>query len=314
MTSVLHHRRPPLAFTLGLLAAFSVAPALGSYVSPFPNIGQAGGYTVFGLDTTIDGVGGTSTIKGDVAVGPNGSLTLGGNSVVTGTVFRDPSATVSVGGGSTVGGTVVQNMTLALDDAFGAAAAFSSHAADQTISGNLTSSTSFSPVDGGTKFIDVNGNVSLGGSNTLTFNGTADDYYVVNVSGTFALGGTADIQLAGGITPQDLFFNIEFSDASQNGLQLASGTHSLGTFLVPFSEVTLDGGTSASPVVTGAIIGDGHNIAIQSTAWVEGAPSPLTVSPEPTSLASLGACLLLISLRRRSVTPQKFATHTECEC
>jgi hypothetical protein len=248
----------------------------------------------------VDNVGGTGHILGDVGIGPNGSLVLGGGSDITGTAFRDSTGSISLGTGTIDGGVVVQSMSGAMNDAFGAAAAFTAHAADQTISGNLTTSTSFTPIAGGTKFIDINGDVNLGGSSILSFSGAANDYYVVNVTGQFMLGGTAKIQLSGGMTAQNLIFNIEYNNATNNGVNLASGTHAFGTFLVPFSEVKADGGSQALPVLTGAFIGDGESISLMSTPWVVGQPIPPV--PEPGTLALVGcgaAALVSYRWRRR---------------
>jgi hypothetical protein len=83
------------------------------------------------------------------------------------------------------------------------------------------------------------------------------------------------------LTAQNLIFNIELNNHNAVGLSLASGRHSFGTFLVPFSGSKLDGGTQANPVLTGALVGDGASILIQSTAWVVG--DPIAAVPEPGS-------------------------------
>ena len=278
------------------------APLLCSaqFLTPTPNIGAAGGYTIFGLNLTVDSIGGTSHILGDVAVGTNGTLNLQGGSQITGTVYKDPSATVIVGGGSTIlGGQVTTALTQADIDAHAASAQFSAAPANQTIAGNVTSSTVFTPI-GGTKIIDITGNVNLGGSSTLSFSGTASDYFIVNVGGSFNMGGTASIVLSGGLTPQHLIWNIELNSPSTVGLSLASGTHSFGTFLAVNTSTKIDGGTSANPALTGAIIGDGTaggtGILIQSTAWISGAPIPI---PEPTALALGALAFGLFAFRRR---------------
>jgi len=80
--------------------------------------------------------------------------------------------------------------------------------------------------------------------------------------------------------------NIEAN--SGTGLSLASGTHSFGTFLVPYSNtIKLDGGTSANGVLTGALIAGG-DIELQSTPWIIGAPiqppRPGAEAPEPATI------------------------------
>jgi hypothetical protein len=225
-----------------------------------------------------------------VGVGPNGTLNLQGGSIVVGTVYKDPTGTVVTGGGSTIsGGIVTRSLSQAVSDAQAAAAEFASAPANQTITGNLSSGMAFSPNPGGTKIIDITGNVNLGGSSILSFSGTSNDYYVVNVGGSFAFGGTSAILLSGGLTPQNLFFNIELNNNNAVGLMLASGTHSFGTFLVPYSEVMLDGGTQPNPVLIGAVIGGGASINIQSTAWVVGVPEPGSVTLLVLGGAAFGA-------------------------
>jgi hypothetical protein len=157
----------------------------------------------------------------------------------------------------------------------------------------------FSPNPGGTKIIDINGNVNLGGSSILSFTGTANDYYIVNVAGSFALGGTSSIVLFGGMTAQNLIFNIELNNNNAVGLMLASGTHSFGTFLVPYSEVKLDGGTQPDPVLTGAVIGGGALISIQSTAWVAGMPIQSVPEPGSVTLLAIGGAAFGAATRWR---------------
>jgi hypothetical protein len=206
-------------------------------------------------------------------------LNLQGGSIITGTVYKDPTGTVTTGGGSVIsGGIVTKSMSQAVSDAQAASSEFASATPNQTINGNLSSGMSFSPNPGGTEIIDITGNVNVGGSSILSFTGTANDYYIVNVGGSFALGGTSAIVLSGGMTPQNLIFNIELNNNNAVGLMLASGTHSFGTFLVPHSEAMLDGGTAPNPVLVGAVIGGGASISIQSTAFVVGVPEPGSVT------------------------------------
>jgi hypothetical protein len=51
-------------------------------------------------------------------------------------------------------------------------------------------------------------------------------------------------------------------------------------------------GQAGAYTVPGAVIGDGHNILIQSTAFVQGQPIGATV-PEPSSVISLGLGAIL---------------------
>ena len=71
----------------------------------------------------------------------------------------------------------------------------------------------------------------------------------------------------GGMTFQNLFFNIELNNSNVVGLNLASE----GPFfrhLVPFSGAKLDRSSQAAPVLTRALIGDGASILIGSAALV----------------------------------------------
>jgi len=260
------------------LCSGSIAPPL--------NLGAASTYTVFSLTGATDNVGGSSTVVGDVAVGNNGTLNVQGTSTITGTAFVGTGATVIVGGGSTIGaGQTPRDLTQANTDAHNSASTFAALSADQTISGNLTSSQIFNPVAGQIKVVDITGNVNVGGSGTLTFNGTANDFYIINVGGSFMLGGTASILLSGGILPQNLVFNIASANSTA-ALQLASGTHSIGTFLVANGGANMHGGNAANPVLTGAVVA--NNIQIQSTAYILGVPT----IPEPSTVMA-GALLLL---------------------
>ncbi len=292
---------------LAVSALFLTASsARADFLDPIPNVGQAGGYTVLGLTNTVNNTGGTSTVTGDVGVGPGGELDMQGGSKVTGTVFVDQTGNVVLGGGSTVGGTVVQSMSQAVSDAIAASTAFAAATPNQTIAAATVNAggTSFSN-PGGTEIVKITGNVDLEGSHTLTFTGAANDHYVVDVTGGLKLGGSSKILLSGGITPSDLIFNIEENNASVNGVDIESGAHAVGTFLAPFTSATVHGGSLLDPALTGAVIAGGNTINIQSTAYITGAPTPPV--PAPSSAVSLigMACVAAIGFqatrRRRGI-------------
>ena len=92
---------------------------------------------------------------------------------------------------------------------------------------------------------------------TVTFNGSADDLFVVNIAGDLVLSGSSQILLSGGLTPANVLFNVG-GKASQSGSSIVNGT-----LLVPNGKVD-----NASANFYGAIYAP--EIALSGGAGVNG--------------------------------------------
>lgn len=282
------------------------------------SLGAAGNYAIFSLPenaltTQTPGapvnIGGTSTVTGSVGLGPNSVLTLAGGSKITGNLDVANTASYSTSGGSTIGGTITTGIDFsqAVKDAVNASTNYAALTPTQTFATGISGSQTIT--GNGVNVIDVTGNINLGGSSALTLSGGANAYFIFNVSGTVMFGGSSAITLTGGATANHVLFNVTDVDTSNYAVQLASGTHAVGTFLVPYSGMDIHGGSLGNPVLLGAIIADGSGgssgIDVMSTAYLT--QESFQVSPEPSSavvVAVVGLTALgLAALRRLRQRP-----------
>ncbi|CAH9014486.1 choice-of-anchor A family protein [Candidatus Nitrosacidococcus sp. I8] len=86
---------------------------------------------------------------------------------------------------------------------------------------------------------NISGGINLGGADTLTLSGSADEQFIINVDGGATFGIGSSIVLDGGVTANHVLFNIENGD-----LQGLGGVKLFGTFLLPNGNLNLSGGAS----------------------------------------------------------------------
>lgn len=136
--------------------------------------------------------------------------------------------------------------------------------------------------------LDANGNYvfkvnsfQFNNGSTLTINGGADQYVVLNFAANAQFGGT--IQLSGGITSDHVLFNLA---GNNNTLQISANAATLtGTFLDANGNISID-----HSVLNGRLFGgDSQNEQIVSGALINAPVSPV---PEPSTMLA-GALVLL---------------------
>lgn len=288
-----------LRLTLSRLAGLLLAsvPLLCATTSRATSIGlgQASQYTVFSLSGTYQNNSNVA-ITGNVAVGPQGKLSVAAPSSVNGTLFRDPSATVS-GTNNVLGGVQVMNLTQAVNDAINASNAFAALAPTQVLA-SIKSAISFTG-NGADNVISLKGDINLGGKNNITLSGGTNDYFIFNIAGGMTLGGSASIVLAGGVTANHVLFN--FIGA---GKELTSkvGNVIQGTVLAIDRDITFHG-------AFGEIIGGGDKLTLMSGAQVTGMPfTPSLPRPVPEGGPDFWfSALVLLLLATFATTRPKLA-------
>jgi hypothetical protein len=270
------------------IALLLSAPLVRSqtFLDPFPNLGQAGGYTVLDLSgngiTDTMGNNGATQITGDIGVAAGNNMVLK-KITITGTIYQDAGANIQTNSGnvSISGGIMSRDMSQASTDAVNAATTFAAMSANQSYTAAQVNNGISFTTSGTTTVININGNLSLTGSSALSFTGTSANYYIVNVTGTFSMAGASTITLSGGMTAQNLIFNIEAS--SGTGLVLNTSSGASGTFLNVNSASTIDKSGNNTAELTGAILGAGVSIGGTGTSTViAGAPIPSELSPPTT--------------------------------
>jgi len=275
-----------IAVLSGAVACCISGGASGSVV----DLGAASGYSVLGLNNTNVFLSNV-TVNGDVGVSPQGTLTLMAPSTVTGTIFVDVTASIGSSAGTATGGiNHTVNLASAVNDAISASLFASSLSATQTVSG--ISSALTLQGNGGITVLDVNGGISLNNQN-ITLNGSANDKFVLNISGNLSMGGTASIVLGGGVTAGNVLLNF---DGTNQTINTHVGDVVNATILAPTANgLTLDGKFYQ-------IIAGGPNITLMSGAQVGG----LTSIPEANSgLVMIPFVLGMLALALKKMLPAK---------
>jgi hypothetical protein len=226
-------------------------------------IGSAG-------NTSIS-MSGSSSIRGTIAnagVANAGDVNMSGSSLINGVLSLNTAGRLNKSGTSKVVEGVRQNTATdgVLDQAVADALTASQTAAN--LPATIPSPTNV-VISNPSQNITITGrtgtnvwnitNVAIS-NGTLTLSAPAGGYFIINVSGNFALSGKSKIVLAGGITASEVLYNFI---GSGGGISLTGGASVTGILLAPQRVVALDCST-----VTGEILSGGICIAFSGTTQV----------------------------------------------
>ena len=211
-----------------------------------PTLGSASLYPALGLgNIPVTLVGSTfansSVVAGNIGVtGSGGSVEVQGAAGVAGIVGHEPGSTVTCTPAGDcpskiLGGIVSQDMSGPEADLRAASAAFAAMAPTQTY-GNLTNATSIGG-NGCINVIQINGEIDLNGTTTISLTGTVDDYFVINVTGDFLTSGNAEVVLDG-LDPSQVIFNLVTPGAT---VELGGDSGGNFTILNPDGSIYLHG-------------------------------------------------------------------------
>lgn len=226
-----------------------------------------GGATV--TDTSLDGI---YDVLGNVGIAGAGGLSLSLGKI-QGSVFRDTGSYANSGGvvtGTNTAGngaylnTGVSNANGASSVAQGLLASTSGLTLGGGVSGSVYGSNytaalslnntagSITATSSGTKVLNLTDLILSGTGAILSLNGNGVAgavNYVINVNRYLTLGTAAQIQLGGGLTPQNVLFNVK-SNATPYDVTLSGGSVLNGILLAPTRTVKLSGAS----VVNGEVI------------------------------------------------------------
>src|SRR5438552_3262339 len=222
-----------------------------------PGVGTAGSCTVLELDGgQVAVTGRPGGIDGDVCMGPNGHLAITGAQFVTGNVRLASGATARKTGSGSIGGVLRdQDLDEEITDAMTAATDAAALPCTQMFASLNTSQVIVGA--GGQNVLCV-GDVILNGGRVVTLSGDANDTFIVNVTGRFALTGGSKI-VASGVLPSAILYNIVGTGPA---VALNGGASIDGTLLAVDRDIAL-----TPSLVSGEVIG-GQNISITGNASV----------------------------------------------
>lgn len=286
-----------LAALCAALVLLGGLPALADTLASVGlNLGNDLGYAVVDLGSGTTFGWNTGPVTGNVLVGNHVTLQMsGGNNggIVGGSLFTDGTANIS--GNLQFPVTAMPVSTSLTSSALSTAQFVSNTAAHLTATQTFTNITAPTTItgNGGLNVIDV-ANIH---NAALTLMGTANDVFVINVSGSYQT--NVPMTLSGGVLASNVLFN--FTGTSGNVFQTSGGDQDLdGIFLATdggaynFSQLGLDG----------ELINTAGDIQLVSGSQVAAMPVPPPTVPEPASLTLIGTGLLAFAFVIRK-SPRK---------
>ena len=248
------------AVTLSLASLNLSIPSVSATAScPPVNLGLAGDYAILATTTKLSMSNsqtsiGTAGTNGNVGLGPKATQNFS-QGQIQGTFFVDPTANNSKSSNVVFhNGTQIKDLSPAVAAVQQAVTQASSLTPTQTFD-TINNYTNISST-GSVNVIAITNKIQLSGQ-TLTFQGSASDYFIVNVAGDVNLSGSSQILVSGGLTPANVLFNVG-GKVAQSGDSIVNGT-----FLVPNGTVS-----NASANFYGAIYAP--EIALSGGAGVDG--------------------------------------------
>ncbi|MGA7933448.1 MAG: hypothetical protein WCA35_07865, partial [Kovacikia sp.] len=214
----------------------------------FLNLGDAGnfGALALGSGAKFSMSNSKTTIKGNAGLASKGIQNFS-DGQITGSYFVDPLANNSKKNNVKIqGGTKNQSLAAAVNTAVNVSALAATFKPTQTITSSITKSTTIigtAPAQTqGLNIINLS-SINLTGPNQfLTLQGTSNDYFLINVTGSITLtNSSGGIQLSGGIDPSHVIFNIV--SPSGTGLKVSGGATLAGTYLSPYAAIDFSSGT-----------------------------------------------------------------------
>jgi len=276
-----------------------------------------------------------ANISGNIGIGVGGGFIGSGSGTVTGTVMFAAPATaepvfspdgITVTGGATFGNANVQADTMAVN---ALSLMLRSETGTPLV---ITGTPELNSVNASSGMLDSAGNrvftATIGitsgefpestftAGTTFTINGSSSDFVVINIPNVPSIDGDTvgfdgSIVLSGGITPDHVLFNFDKGDfdtlTGGDTLMIdTDGNPTTGIFLDPNGNFII-----TNSMIFGRIFGGGSEFdsIIQTTDPTDPsfrttivAPPPFQ-TPEPTSLALLGAGLVALGIIRRHRRP-----------
>jgi hypothetical protein len=209
-------KRAPLVF-LGLFFV-GVFSAHANLLLALPEAGDLERWGVFSLGAGVfsDHLNNKISITGDVGVAGNGNNDLDGNALITGDYYYRSNGTLDMSGNASITGTRFHNQDAQLDNGVAEAIAASNHAfslvptralTDIALGGNGPQALTVTGAPGETVVLSLR-SFTMRGDSTFTLQGTATTIFIINVKRQFSLTDRARIVLSGGVTWDDVLFNV----------------------------------------------------------------------------------------------------------
>lgn len=285
-----------------LMTSAIPSPALATSIS----LGTASDFAVLALNGSHVYMGSDATIvNGDFGIGPDsfGALEKG---VINGSLYLDLTSTANVTVDPAVtisGSTTAVDLSQPNSDAVAASAALGALPVNRPDVTAITANMNITADSGDNVFSLTTVDMT---AKTLTLSGTADDYFIFNVTGDLHFQ-ASNIVLSGGIGANHVIFNV-IGTLPGNQIDLSANGTFRGTILAPDRAIQAE-----VVLVIGALIGgrdssfdeldkDGASMSIHSSAEINHVPFEATPSESCISVMKTVAPTQLLAATGGPVT------------
>lgn len=248
-----------LSFSVTKRAFLAVCAIVLTHTSVFASgllsagvdLGEAGpgdhNWAVFTLGSTnvANELTNGAQIVGDVGMAGSSKLTVSGSQVV-GSVYRRNGGSVSLSNGGQVTGGTLNNsgihsmLSQGASDAINASNAAYALSVSAGYPSTINANSSLTLNGSGTVVLKLT-DFTISGGSTLTLQGTASTTYIINVSRNFSLSNAAQVKLTGGLTWDNVLFNVRGTGST---VSLTGGSQVIGGILLAANRtVSLDNGS-----------------------------------------------------------------------
>jgi hypothetical protein len=255
--------------SLAIAASFILGalPASANILSAEPEMGDLLRWGAFSLGGSITDTstatnlsGSTDNIFGDVGVAGSGNITMSGNATIHGNLYYRSNGTLTKSGKAKITGAIFHSTANDMTDLDPGVT--EANNTDTSVNGQSDSMNYTYTVNNGlpqTSLTNVNGNqnivlsgppgmnVRLQLSNfirtggTFTLSGSASTNFIINVRNQFSLSNGAKIVLTGGVTWDNVLFNVH---GTGSDVALSGNSSMVGILMATKRTVSISGGST----------------------------------------------------------------------
>jgi hypothetical protein len=249
------------------LGVFQASAGLGQVIPEFGDLDRWGvlslGSGQLGNRLSVN------SVAGDVGIAGKGGIILSGNTTINGDLYYRGNGKLWISGNSSVTGALFHNQDSLLDLAVSqaiatskAAAALPSTRAFTNLELERDQSTTLTGAPGETVVLSLR-DFEMTGNSTLTLQGTATTMFIINVKRQFFLSGNARIVLSGGVTWNNVLFNVR---GKGSDVRIMNQAHFEGVLMANRRTVKILGYATLS----GSVIG--NRVVLSGSATVTHPP------------------------------------------
>ena len=252
---------------------------------------------------------GANASQANLGIANGGKLNSSATTVIQGAYYMfsnnrgDSIADTTIVGGTLTGPTIDTTLDAAAAAATGASANLAGLTANQTFTGQITTTTTISATVPGRNVINLENGINLGNGVTLTLSGSASQSFVINIPDGGITLDSASILLTGGLTAANVIFNLTNTIIGRNNVSVTGSPAVINGIVMDLNgSVSV---TGQGDVVNGEVISS-QNISFTNGSDVEVVETvPESSTAAYFTLGPLSLVAVMLLHRRFSRLKQK---------